>query len=49
MKGTVAGTTQVNNLESSNDEGLIRSNTEQINYKNLSDSGTTTKSQDTGN
>ena len=48
MKGTVDGTTQINNFESSNEERLIRSNTEQIQYKNLSDSGTTTKSQDTG-
>lgn len=39
----------MNNLESSNEEKLIRSNSHQINYKNLSDSGTTTKSQDTGN
>ena len=51
MKGTAAGTTQVNNFESSNEDRLMRSNTEKLNGKNLSDSGqmSNTGSKDTAN
>ena len=51
MNGTAAQTTNVNNFESSNDDPLMRSNTEKLNGKNLSDSGqmSNTNSKDTGN
>jgi hypothetical protein len=51
MKGTAAATTQIHNFESSNDDPLMRSNTEKLDGKNLSDSGqmSNTNSKDTGN
>jgi len=53
MKGTAAGTTNINNpdrpwMDTSNDDQLMRSNTEQLPMKNLSDSSITKKSIESG-